>query len=88
VAADRAVRRTPKIRVRSLDELRSMTEKSIDLVVITRRPVMSRTTGFALAVVRRLLKPAGRWFSATSSPPCRMAVDVFALLRFAAKCGF
>jgi len=80
-----------KIRVRSLDELRSMTEKSIDLVVMNSvaQYMTPDELDSALAVVRRLLKPAGRLvLGDILRPNVGMAVDVFALLRFAAKCGF
>src|SRR4029077_5945257 len=51
-----------KIRVRSLDDLRNMHEKSIDLAV-TNSVVQYMTPeefDAALAVIRRLLKPSGR----------------------------
>src|ERR1700750_3429429 len=51
-----------KIRVRSLDDIRKMDEKSLDLVVMN--SVLQYMTAdeldSALAVIRRLLKPAGR----------------------------
>jgi ubiquinone/menaquinone biosynthesis C-methylase UbiE len=80
-----------KIRVRSLDELRSMTEKSIDLVVMNSvaQYMTPDELDSALAVVRRLLKPSGRLvLGDILRPNVGMAVDVLALLRFAAKCGF
>jgi ubiquinone/menaquinone biosynthesis C-methylase UbiE len=80
-----------KIRVRSLEELKNMTEKSIDLVVMN--SVVQYMTpdelDTALAVLRRLLKPAGRLvLGDVLRPEVGMPTDVFALLRFAAKCGF
>ena len=60
--ADRRFAPNTKIRVRSLDELRNMEAKSIDLAVMNSvaqymTPVELDT---AFAVIRRLLKPAGR----------------------------
>jgi len=80
-----------KIRVRSLEELKNMTEKSIDLVVMN--SVVQYMTvdelDSALAVVRRLLKPNGRLvLGDILRPEVGMLTDVIALLRFAAKCGF
>jgi len=80
-----------KIRVRSLDDLRNMPEKSVDLVI------MNSVTQYmtpdeldkALAVVRRLIKPTGRLvIGDILRPEVGMFCDVIALLRFAAKHGF
>src|SRR5205814_1365259 len=51
-----------KIRVRSLEDLRKMAEKSIDLVVMNSVAQYMTPKEFdaALAVIRRLLKPSGR----------------------------
>ena len=51
-----------KIRVRSLDDLRTMEEKSIDLVVMNSvaQYMTPEELDSAFAVIRRLLKPAGR----------------------------
>src|SRR5213079_1156101 len=51
-----------KIRVRSLDDLRNMEEKSVDLVIMNSvAQYMTREElDAAFAVIRRLLKPAGR----------------------------
>ena len=80
-----------KIRVRSLDELKNMAEKSIDLVVMNSvaQYMTADELDSALAVVRRLLKPAGRLvLGDILRPEIGMPIDVIALLRFAAKCGF
>src|SRR5271169_1924457 len=51
-----------KIRVRSLDDLRKMEEKSVDLAVMNSvvQYMTPRELDSALAVIRRLLKPGGR----------------------------
>src|ERR1700710_2046040 len=51
-----------KIRVRSLDDLRKMEEKSIDLVVMNSvaQYMTPEELDAAFAVIRRLLKPGGR----------------------------
>jgi ubiquinone/menaquinone biosynthesis C-methylase UbiE len=80
-----------KVRVRSLEELKNMAERSIDLVVMN-SVAQYMTPGeldSAFAVVRRLIKPAGRLvLGDILRPKVGMAVDVLALLRFAAKSGF
>jgi ubiquinone/menaquinone biosynthesis C-methylase UbiE len=80
-----------KIRVRSLDDLRKMEEKSIDLVVMN-SVVQYMTPGeldSALAVMRRLLKPGGRLvLGDILRPEVGMIRDVIALLRFALTHGF
>src|SRR5277367_5769558 len=50
-----------KIRVRSLDDVRKMHEKSVDLAVMNSvaQYMTSEELDAALAVIRRLLKPAG-----------------------------
>jgi ubiquinone/menaquinone biosynthesis C-methylase UbiE len=80
-----------RIRVRSLDDLRKMAENSIDLAVMN--SVAQYMTGdeldAAFAVVKRLLKPAGRLvLGDVLRPEVGMLRDVLALLRFAAKHGF
>jgi ubiquinone/menaquinone biosynthesis C-methylase UbiE len=80
-----------KIRVRSLDELRNMQEGSIDLVVMNSvAQYMSESElDAALAVIRRLLKPTGRFvLGDILRPEVGMARDVLALLIFAARNGF
>src|ERR1700731_2787352 len=80
-----------KIRVRSLDDLRKMEEKSIDLAVMN-SVVQYMTPGDldqAFAVIRRLLKPGGRLvLGDVLRPEVGMARDVLALLKFAATHGF
>jgi ubiquinone/menaquinone biosynthesis C-methylase UbiE len=80
-----------KIRVRSLDDLRKMEEKSVDLAVMN-SVVQYMTPGEldqAFTVIRRLLKPGGRLvLGDVLRPEVGMARDVIALLRFAATHGF
>jgi ubiquinone/menaquinone biosynthesis C-methylase UbiE len=80
-----------KIRVRSLDDLRKMPEKSVDLVVMI-SVAQYMTPGeldSALAVIRRLLKPGGRLvLGDILRPEVGMIRDVMALLRFALTHGF
>jgi ubiquinone/menaquinone biosynthesis C-methylase UbiE len=80
-----------KIRVRSLDDIRKMDEQSVDLVVMN--SVLQYMTAdeldSALALIRRLLKPAGRLvLGDILRPEVGMIRDVIALLRFAATHGF
>lgn len=80
-----------KIRVRSLDDLRKMQEKSIDLTVMNSVAQYMTPDEFdaALAVVRRLLKPSGRLILGDIlRPEVGMARDVLALLRLAVRHGF
>src|SRR5258707_2875881 len=51
-----------RIRVRSLDDLRKMDEKSVDLVIMNSvaQYMTPHELDSALAVIRRLLNPAGR----------------------------
>jgi ubiquinone/menaquinone biosynthesis C-methylase UbiE len=80
-----------RIRVRSLDDLRKMDEKSIDLVVMNSVAQYMTPTELdaAFAVIRRLLKPGGRLvLGDILRPEVGMARDVIALLRFAAIHGF
>jgi ubiquinone/menaquinone biosynthesis C-methylase UbiE len=80
-----------KIRVRSLDDLRKMAEKSVDLVVMNSVAQYMTPDEFdsALAVIRRLLKPGGRLILGDiMRPEVGMIRDVIALLRFAQKYGF
>jgi ubiquinone/menaquinone biosynthesis C-methylase UbiE len=80
-----------KIRVRSLDDLRHMEEKSVDLAVMS-SVAQYMTPGeldAAFAVIRRLLKPGGRLvLGDILRPQVGMARDVLALLKFAATHGF
>jgi ubiquinone/menaquinone biosynthesis C-methylase UbiE len=80
-----------KIRVRSLDDLRKMAEKSVDLVVMNSvaQYMTPEELDSAFAVVRRLLKPGGRLvLGDILRPEVGMIRDVIALLRFAAGHGF
>jgi ubiquinone/menaquinone biosynthesis C-methylase UbiE len=80
-----------KIRVRSLDELRHMDERSVDLAVMNSvaQYMTPDALDAAFAVIRRLLKPAGRLvLGDILQPNVGMSGDVIALLRFAAKHGF
>jgi ubiquinone/menaquinone biosynthesis C-methylase UbiE len=80
-----------KIRVRSLEDVRKMHEKSVDLVVMNSVAQYMTSAEFdaALSVIHRLLKPAGRLIIGdVLRPEVGMATDVRALLRFAGKHGF
>jgi ubiquinone/menaquinone biosynthesis C-methylase UbiE len=80
-----------KIRVRSLDDLRKMPERSVDLVVMNSvaQYMTPRELDAGFAVIKRLLKPAGRLvLGDILRPEIGMPTDVYALLRFAAKQGF
>jgi ubiquinone/menaquinone biosynthesis C-methylase UbiE len=80
-----------KIRVRSLDDLRKMEEKSVDLAVMNSvaQYMTPEELDSALAVIRRLLRPGGRLILGDIlRPEVGMARDVAALLRFAAHNGF
>jgi ubiquinone/menaquinone biosynthesis C-methylase UbiE len=80
-----------KIRVRSLDDLRKMPEKSVDLAVMNSvaQYMTPAELDSALAVIRKLLKPSGRLvLGDILCPDVGLPTDVYALLRFAAKHGF
>ena len=80
-----------RIRVRSLDDLRKMEEKSIDLVVMNSvaQYMTADELDSALAVIRRMLKPTGRLvLGDILRPEVGMPRDVLALLKFAAAHGF
>src|SRR3982751_169469 len=75
-----------KIRVRSLDDLRNMTENSVDLVVMNSvtQYMTAAELDAAFAVVKRLLRPGGRFvLGDVLRPEVGMGRDVLALLRFA-----
>src|SRR3954447_9412330 len=79
-----------KIRVRSLDDLRKM-DDAVDLVVMNSvaQYMTSAELDAAFAVVRRLLKPAGRLVVGDIlRPQVGMFRDVLALLKFARAHGF
>jgi ubiquinone/menaquinone biosynthesis C-methylase UbiE len=80
-----------KIRVRSLEDVRKMAEKSIDLVIMNSVAQYMTPGEFdaALVNIRRILKPNGRLvLGDILKPEVGMFTDVLALLRFAAKHGF
>src|SRR5258708_20345332 len=80
-----------KIRVRSLDDLRHMEEKSVDLAVMNSvaQYMTPRELDAAFAVIRRLLKPGGRLvLRDILRPEVGMGRDVLALLKFAAHHRF
>ncbi len=80
-----------RIKVRSLQELRNMPEKSVDLVVMNSvsQYMTADELDQALATVRRLMKPTARLvLGDVLRPDVGMFRDVVALLRFAAMHGF
>jgi ubiquinone/menaquinone biosynthesis C-methylase UbiE len=80
-----------KIRVRSLEDLRTMAERSLDLVVMNSvtQYMTPVELDFAFATIRRLLKPGGRLVVGdVLRPEVGMLRDIVALLRFAAGNGF
>jgi len=80
-----------RIRVRSLEDVRKMHEKSIDLVVMNSvtQYMTPQELDAALLIINRLLKPSGRLvLGDILRPEVGMGTDVIALLRFAAKHGF
>src|SRR6201996_9582068 len=79
-----------KIRVRSLDDLRKMQEKSVDLVVMNSvaQYMTPEELDSAFAIVGRLLKPTGRLvLGDILRPEVGMGKDVLALLKFAGRHG-
>ena len=80
-----------RIRVRSLEDLRKMDEKSIDLAVMNSvaQYMTPAELDLAFATIRRLLKPGGKLvLGDILRPEVGMPKDVIALLRFAASHGF
>jgi ubiquinone/menaquinone biosynthesis C-methylase UbiE len=80
-----------KIKVRSLDDLRTMEEQSIDLAVMNSvaQYMTPEELEAAFAVIRRLLKPGGRLvLGDILRPEVGMIRDVVALLHFAQTHGF
>ena len=80
-----------RIRVRSLDDLRKMEEKSVDLAVMNSvaQYMTPDELDSAFAVIKRLLKSGGRLvLGDILRPEVGMPRDVLALLRFAATHGF
>jgi ubiquinone/menaquinone biosynthesis C-methylase UbiE len=80
-----------KIRVRSLEDVRKMPERSVDLVVMNSvaQYMAPQELDFALSIARKLLRPSGRLvLGDILRPEVGMPTDVYALVRFAAKHGF
>jgi len=80
-----------RIRVRSLEDVRKMQEKSIDLVIMNSVAQYMTVDEFdtALAIIRRILRPTGRLvLGDILKPEVGMATDVLALLSFAATYRF
>jgi SAM-dependent methyltransferase len=80
-----------KIKVRSLDELRRLDEASVDLVVMisVAQYMTPAELDQAFAVIRRLLKPTGRFvLGDVLRPDVGALTDVMALLRLAFRHGF
>jgi len=80
-----------KIRVRSLDELRGMDERSVDLAVLNSAAqyMTPAELDSAFAVIHRALKPDGVLvLGDILDPRVGMGRDVLALLRFGASHGF
>jgi ubiquinone/menaquinone biosynthesis C-methylase UbiE len=80
-----------KIRVRSLEDINKMAEKSVDLVVMNSvaQYMTPDELDSAFAVIRRILKPSGRFvLGDILRPEVGMPTDIYALLHFAAKHGF
>jgi ubiquinone/menaquinone biosynthesis C-methylase UbiE len=80
-----------KIRVRSLDDLRKMTEASVDLAVMNSvaQYMTPAELDAAFATIQRLLKPSGRLVVGDIlRPEVGMPRDVIALMRLAAAHGF
>jgi ubiquinone/menaquinone biosynthesis C-methylase UbiE len=80
-----------RIRVRSLDDVRKMHEKSIDLAVMNSvaQYMTPAELDAAFATIQRLLKPSGRLVVGDIlRPEVGMPRDVIALMRLAAAHGF
>jgi ubiquinone/menaquinone biosynthesis C-methylase UbiE len=80
-----------RIRVRSLEDLRKMDEKSIDLAIMNSvaQYMTPAELDAAFATIKRLLKASGRLvLGDILRPEVGMPKDVLALLRFARTHGF
>jgi len=80
-----------KIRVRSLEDVNKMAEKSVDLVVMNSvaQYMTPDELDSTFTVIRRILKPSGRFvLGDILRPEVGMLRDVLALLLFARKNGF
>src|SRR6476620_2896644 len=81
----------PKIRVRSLEDVKKMAENSVDLVVMNSvaQYMTPEELDTAFATIRRILKPSGQFvLGDILRPEVGMFRDVLALLQFAWKNGF
>jgi len=79
------------IKVRSLDDLRHLDNGSVDLVVMisVAQYMTPQELDAALATVRRVLKPSGRFvLGDILKPDVGAGADVVALLKMAARHGF
>jgi ubiquinone/menaquinone biosynthesis C-methylase UbiE len=80
-----------KIQVRSLEELGQIEEKSVDFAVMNSvaQYMTPAELDAAFGLIRRLLKPGGRFvLGDILQPEIGMPRDVLALLRFGARHGF
>jgi ubiquinone/menaquinone biosynthesis C-methylase UbiE len=80
-----------KIRVRSLEDVKKMAENSVDLVVMNSvaQYMTPDELDAAFAVIRRILRPSGRFvLGDILRPGVGMFRDVLALLQFAWTNGF
>jgi ubiquinone/menaquinone biosynthesis C-methylase UbiE len=80
-----------KIRVRSLEDVKKMPENSVDLVVMisVAQYMTPDELDAAFAVIKRILKPSGRFvLGDVLRPEVGMLKDVLALLQFAYRNGF
>lgn len=80
-----------KIQVRSLEELGQIEEKSVDFAVMNSvaQYMTPAELDAAFGLIRRLLKPGGRFvLGDILQPEIGMPCDVLALLRFGARHGF
>lgn len=81
----------PKISVRSLDALNAMPDASVDLAVMisVAQYMTPSELGTSLALMRRVLKPGGKFILGDIlRPEIGAATDVIALLRLAMRNGF
>lgn len=81
----------PKIAIKSLDELTQLPDGSLDLAVMisVTQYMTPDELGGALRLIRRLLKPGGRFvLGDVLGPEVGAATDVMALLKLASKNGF
>lgn len=82
---------TPKITIRSLDELQQQPDRSVDLAVINSvaQYMTPEELDQTFALMRRILKPTGKLvLGDILHPDVGAPADVMALLKLAAKNGF